>query len=52
MDQKIVCNVKTCEYNLGQDLCSLESIQVAPCPHNNAGDIDETDCASYKPQKR
>lgn len=49
MRQEIECSVVRCRYQ-GDDVCTLDSIEISPCPHNNAGGIDETDCASFKPE--
>jgi len=47
MTQKIDCSVKRCKYQ-AEDECTLDSIEISPCPHNYSGTIDETDCASFK----
>ncbi|WP_366924878.1 DUF1540 domain-containing protein [Metallumcola ferriviriculae] len=38
-----------CKYQ-GNDVCTLDSIEISPCPHNRTGEINETDCASFNPE--
>ena len=49
-NQKINCNVCSCEYNnTREELCELKEIKVAPCKNCNTGNPeDESMCASYK----
>ena len=47
--QTIKCNVDTCTYQ-DQDVCTLDSIQVASSSHtdNCSSDCDETCCRSFE----
>lgn len=48
-EQHIRCNVESCVYNTRTNGCSLQSIQVSPCPGGASGDPkDESMCASYE----
>ncbi len=49
-NQKINCNVGSCEYNNTKEKkCELKEINVAPCKNCNSGNPeDESMCASYK----
>lgn len=46
----IRCSVTSCAYNCGrEEYCSLEAIQVEPCPWCKSGDpADESMCGSYR----
>ncbi|HEX3027809.1 MAG TPA: DUF1540 domain-containing protein [Clostridia bacterium] len=45
----IKCIVNTCSYYISGDHCSAEKIEVQP---RNAADSQETDCATFIPEKR
>jgi hypothetical protein len=50
MDQPnegIKCIVNTCHYYMSGEKCSAEKIEVEP---KNAGNTQETDCATFIPQ--
>ncbi|MBO8169587.1 MAG: DUF1540 domain-containing protein [Thermoanaerobacteraceae bacterium] len=32
-------------------MCTLDSIEISPCPHNYSGTVDETDCATFQPEE-
>jgi hypothetical protein len=47
--QTIQCDVSSCKFFDRANLCTLDSIKVAPCKHvNNGVPEDETLCSSYK----
>ncbi len=47
--QTIKCDVTSCQYFDDANLCTLDSIKVAPCKHiNNGVPEDETLCSSYE----
>lgn len=47
--QNIGCRVTSCSYNEDGCHCSLDAIEVAPCPGCHSGKKeDESNCASYK----
>lgn len=45
----IKCMVNSCHYYMSGDHCSAERIEVQP---KNAVDSQETDCATFIPEKR
>ena len=49
-NQKIYCNVGSCEYNNKEnEMCKLNAIKVAACQGCNTGKAeDESMCDSYK----
>lgn len=45
--QTIACSVPSCKH-YNSEMCSLESIKVAPCGNQHTGKAeDETSCSSY-----
>ena len=48
-NQKIYCNVCSCEYNNKEnEMCNLNAIKVAPCKACGNGNAeDESMCGSY-----
>ncbi len=45
----IKCVVNTCHYYMSGDQCSAEKIEVQP---RNAGNAEETDCATFIAENR
>ncbi len=46
--QSIMCNVKSCKYNMEtENSCSLSEIQVAPKKGNCSQTEDESMCSNY-----
>ena len=51
--QTIGCSVHSCRWNENSAMCSLDSIQVAPCQHVHSGSAEEESlCASYERGKQ
>lgn len=50
MTQKIYCTVESCAFNESdKNLCTLKSIQVAPCKNCQKGTPEEESfCGSYR----
>lgn len=47
--QSIMCNVKSCRYNMETEhSCSLSEIQIAPRKGNCSQSEDESLCSSYR----
>jgi len=46
-NQKILCNVDTCKYNVDKKLCNLEKIEVK-CDCKEPTCCSDTICASYE----
>ena len=43
----ITCDVKSCEYNDGENECMAGHVSVGPC---DASSSDETVCATFRPR--